>query len=202
VLDIGGGKGIHSFYAAWRGAKEVVCLEPETDGSHSGVIEKFQRLSRCLQLHNVTLEQEKVQSFDPKGREFDIILMHNVINHLDETACINLLENEASKVSYKEVFLKINSFSANGSKLVICDCSRYNFFALFKIPNPFVPSIEWHKHQAPEVWIELLREAGYIDSRISWSSFNSLGNLGRVIIGNKIMSYFFTSHFCLMMQKP
>ena len=37
VLDIGGGSGLHSFYAACMGAKEVVCLEPETEGSRSGI---------------------------------------------------------------------------------------------------------------------------------------------------------------------
>jgi SAM-dependent methyltransferase len=201
VLDIGGGKGIHSFYAAWRGAKEVICLEPEADGSSSGVIEKFQRLSRSLRLNNISLEQEKIQSCDPKGRKFDLTLMHNVINHLDEIACMRLLEDKAAKASYREVFLKISALSANGATLIICDCSRYNFFALFKLPNPFVPSIEWHKHQAPEVWIELLNEAGYINSQIRWSSFNKLSKLGRVTLGNKIASYFFMSHFCLMMQK-
>ena len=32
VLDIGGGSGLHSFYAACMGAKEVVCLEPGNGG--------------------------------------------------------------------------------------------------------------------------------------------------------------------------
>ena len=32
VLDIGGGSGLHSFYVACMGAKEVVCLEPENGG--------------------------------------------------------------------------------------------------------------------------------------------------------------------------
>jgi 2-polyprenyl-3-methyl-5-hydroxy-6-metoxy-1,4-benzoquinol methylase len=33
VLDIGGGDGVYSFYAAAMGAAEVVCLEPEAAGS-------------------------------------------------------------------------------------------------------------------------------------------------------------------------
>ena len=32
VLDIGGGYGLFSLYAASRGAKKVICLEPEADG--------------------------------------------------------------------------------------------------------------------------------------------------------------------------
>jgi len=30
MLDIGGGAGLFSFYAACKGATEVICLEPET----------------------------------------------------------------------------------------------------------------------------------------------------------------------------
>ena len=37
MLDIGGGSGIYSFYAACAGAREVICLEPEAAGSMSGV---------------------------------------------------------------------------------------------------------------------------------------------------------------------
>ena len=48
VLDIGGGSGLHSFYTACMGAKEVVCLEPETEGSRSGRGAKFRRLSGIL----------------------------------------------------------------------------------------------------------------------------------------------------------
>ena len=40
VLDIGGGSGLHSFYAACMGAEEVVCIEPETEGSRSGMEDK------------------------------------------------------------------------------------------------------------------------------------------------------------------
>ena len=44
VLDIGGGSGLHSFYAACMGAKEIVCLEPETEGSRFGMGAKFRKV--------------------------------------------------------------------------------------------------------------------------------------------------------------
>lgn len=202
VLDIGGGSGLHSFYAACSGAKEVVCLEPESEGSALGVNEKFKKLNRLLLLDNVVLEPATLQAFESHGEAFDIILLHNSINHLDETACINLLKADCSKIIYKELFSKIYSLSNKGAKLIICDCSRYNFFALLKIHNPFAPSIEWHKHQAPEVWANLLAEVGFVNSKIRWSSFNRLRHVGRVLLGNKLMAYFLRSHFCLTMDKP
>src|SRR5438067_4566581 len=43
VLDIGGGDGIYSFYAAARGATEVMCLEPEARGAIPGAANIFER---------------------------------------------------------------------------------------------------------------------------------------------------------------
>ena len=202
VLDIGGGIGLYSFYAACRGAKKVVCLEPEAEGSSSKVTDKFHKLSKLLELNNVALKTVTLQAFEPEDETFDIILLHNSINHLDETACINLQRDSNSKAVYQEIFAKIFSLSNKGAKLIICDCSRYNFFAMFKIRNPFAPTIEWHKHQAPEVWAILLGEAGFRNPKIRWSSFNRLRNWGRVLFGNRLMAYFMTSHFCLTMDKP
>ena len=201
VLDIGGGSGLHSLYAAYRGAKEVVCLEPEAEGSCPGANEKFRKLSRNLELNNVTLEPITIQDFEPEGKRFDIILLQNSINHLDETACINLLKDESSKTTYKKIFSKISSLSNSGAKLIVCDCSRYNLFALLRIKNPFARRIEWQKHQSPEVWANLLSEVGFVNPNIRWTSFNRLRHWGKVIIGNKLISYFLISHFCLTMYK-
>src|SRR5688572_13867729 len=44
VLDIGSGAGLNGFYAACRGARDVVCLEPEVNGSTAGVRGKFLRI--------------------------------------------------------------------------------------------------------------------------------------------------------------
>jgi SAM-dependent methyltransferase len=200
-LDIGGGYGIHSFYAGCKGAKEVLCIEPEFEGSSSKTIEKYRYLNNILKLKNVRLETKTIQDFEPSDTKFDIILLHNSINHLNEYACINLLKEDSSKSIYISIFSKISLLSNNGAKIIICDCSRYNFYAMLKIINPFVRTIEWHKHQSPETWISLLKEVGFIKPKIKWTSFNTLRFVGRIFIGNRIMSYFLNSHFCLRMEK-
>ncbi len=202
VLDIGGGFGLYSFYAACRGAGKVVCLEPEADGSSSGATDKFHRLERLLGYDNVELRPVALQALELEGETFDVILLHHSINHLDETACINLLEESKSRAVYEEICSTIYSLSNRAAKLIVCDCSRYNFFALLGIRNPFAPTIEWHKHQAPEVWASLLGEAGFVNPGIRWSSFGELRNWGRVLIGNRMMAYLLTSHFCLTMDAP
>ena len=202
VLDIGGGSGLHSFYAACMGAREVVCLEPETEGSRSGMEAQFRKLGGILGYNQVKFEPVTFQAFEPRGKQFDIILLHNSINHLDETACINLLNDEASKAIYLNMFSKLSALSSSGTKLIVCDCSRYNFFALLRVRNLFAPTIEWHKHQAPEVWVDLLSQVGFVNPRIRWTSFNTLRSPGRVLLGNKLLSYFLRSDFRFTMDKP
>ena len=104
VLDIGGGSGLHSFYTACMGAQEVLCLEPETEGSRSGIGAKFRRLGEILGCDYVKFEPVTFQAFEPAGKQFDIILLHNSINHLDETACISLVNDEASRAIYLSIF--------------------------------------------------------------------------------------------------
>ena len=200
VLDIGSGSGLHSFYAACMGAKEVVCLEPETEGSRSGMGAKFRKLGGILERDQVKFEPVTFQAFEPAGKQFDIILLHNSINHLDETACIDLLNDEASKAIYLNMFSKLSALSSSGAKLIVCDCSRYNFFALLRVRNLFAPTIEWHKHQAPEVWVDLLSQVGFVNPRVRWTSFNTLRSPGRVLVGNKLLSYFLRSDFRFTME--
>ena len=201
VLDIGGGSGLHSFYTACMGAEAVVCLEPETEGSRSGMGTKFRKLNGMLGTDQVKFEPVTFQAFEPAEKQFDIILLHNSINHLDETACINLLNDDASKAIYMDICSKLSSLASSGAKLIVCDCSRYNFFALFRIRNPFAPTIEWHKHQAPEIWVDLLSQVGFGNPRVRWTSFNTLRSLGRVLLGNRLLSYFLRSDFRFTMEK-
>lgn len=201
VLDIGAGAGVNGFYAACNGARDVLCVDPEADGSTGGATEKFARIRKRLGLDNIRLESAYFQSFDAGDRKFDVILLHNSINHLDETACINLLTDDAARSSYRLIFEKIAALSNPGATLILCDCSRYNFFAALGLRNPVMPTIEWDKHQAPEVWAQLLGEAGFVNPRIRWSSFNRLGSAGERFLGNKVAAYFLKSHFCLTLQK-
>jgi SAM-dependent methyltransferase len=201
VLDIGGGSGLISFYAACRGARDVVCLEPEGEGSSHGAREAFQKRSAFLKLDNVVFRPTTLQAFDSDGAPFDVIVLCNSINHLDEAACMSLLETGASRIVYKELFSKMFALSSHGARLIACDCSRDNFFARYGIRNPFAPTIEWNKHQAPETWVDLLREAGFVNPEIRWTSPNRLRRWGGILLGNRPMAYFLDSHFCLHVDK-
>lgn len=201
MIDIGGGSGLFSFYAAIMGAESVICLEPETKGSTKGATERFKQLSTKLSLNNVGLQKVRFQDFDPNGKKFDIILLHNSINHLNEQACIALENDESARKEYAMIFQKISEIAAPGAELIIADCSRQNFFALLNIANPFEPTIEWYKHQTPEFWINMLSSHNFVRPQIRWTSFSILGKIGRLLFGNRFLSYFLSSHFVLVMYK-
>lgn len=200
VLDVGGGAGLNTFYMAYRGAQKVVCLEPEAAGSSSGMTHTFRRLHETLGYDNVELRTLPIQELEPGDETFDVILLYNSINHLDEPACIRLLDNAEARATYREILARIRALAAPGGQLIVCDCSRYNFFERVGLQNPFVSTIEWHKHQTPEFWTGLLREVGFDRPRVRWSTFGRLGRLGTILIANRPAAYMLTSHFCLTMK--
>lgn len=201
MLDIRGGSGLYSFFPACSGAERVICLEPELEGSRKGTFDKFKLLSTSLSLGNIDLLPVRFQEFDAGNQTFDIILLHNSINHLDEEACIKLQYDNDSRNRYGLILQKLSKIAAPGAKLIIADCSRYNFFASLGIKNPFAPTIEWHKHQSPEFWSNMLSNYGFINPNIRWMSFIGLEKIGRLLFGNRFASFFTTSHFLLVMDK-
>jgi SAM-dependent methyltransferase len=201
VLDIGGGTGLYSFYAAARGAHEVTCLEPEDAGSTRGVSEEFTRMRDLLGLQNVVLVPETLQTFQADPNSFDIVLLLSSINHLDEQATINLLQDRGAAESYKDLFAKIAEIAADGAELVITDSSPRNIFRSLNMKHPFLKSVEWHKHQMPQVWAELLAGVGFDQPRINWYSFDRLGRVGSLLFANQFAAFFLTSYFRLHMRK-
>ena len=203
VLDVGAGLGLCSFYAACMGAEKVISLEPEADGATTGVRSDFEKIKDMLGANQITIFPTTVQNFDPQGEKFDVIILDDCINHLDEDACTKLHKNDKqAKDSYIKIFNKIASVSAPGSKIVITDCSRYNIFPLLGLKNPLCPTIEWHKHQSPECWAKLLTKTGFKNPWIRWRSLNRFGSTGRLIFGNKAVAFFLLSRFFLTMEKP
>lgn len=204
VLDVGGGKGLLSFYAAVKGAKKAVCLEPEVDGSRNGMINGYHDLQRVLpetlpvELKPLTLQQYLLQT---GAEKYDVIIMHNSINHLDEEACIHLLKDDASYRGYLAIFKDVFRIMKKGGILIATDCSCNNFFNDIGMKNIFCPTIEWHKHQKPRTWITLLEEAGFKNPKVKWLAPNRMGKPGSLLMSNYFMSYLTRSFFKITMKK-
>ena len=76
-----------------------------------------------------------------------------------------------------------------------------NLFGDLGIRNPFARDIDWKIHQEPNIWIDILKEQGFHDLKINWSTFNSLGKTGRYFFENKFFSYLTLSHFYFWVEK-
>lgn len=202
VIDIGGGSGLFGLYAATQGAQNVVVMEPEFDGSSAGMNNNFYSLKQSMgNPDNVELVVDVLENYDAKNQLFDIVLMHNSVNHIDEQGCIQLHESVEAKQNYKQFFSLISDLSSNNAILIICDCTNQNFYNKFGRVNPFMKTIEWDKHQPPEVWADIAKEVGYTKAAVSWTSMNALGSVGKKLFGNRLVSYLTLSHFRLLMQK-
>ena len=202
LLDVGGGAGLLAVYAAVRGA-EAVCVEPEAHGSTSGVTAKFSQLRLAVgpQLA-VELVSAPIQDYLSTPRRFDVVVIANAINHLNEEACIRLRVDPAAQSAYQDLFSALFRALNPGGWLIATDCSSANFFSAIGVRSPFMPDIEWHKHQPPRVWDRLLQRCGFAPATVRWSAPNTLGWLGRLVFGNRVAAYFVLSHFRLAARKP
>lgn len=199
-LDIGAGDGLHCLYAAAKGARRVVGLEPEAAGSSAGAQETFASAVRELGFDGVELLPVTLQEYEPDGEPFDVILLNSSINHLDEEACLRLHEDAGARALYRGLFEKLAALAAPGAALIAIDCSRRNFFGrLWK--NPILPWIEWEKHQTPQLWAKLLTDVGFERPRVRWLTFNTLRAPGRLLLGNRVAAFFLISAFCLTARK-
>jgi len=201
MIDIGGGSGIYSFYAAVRGARDIVCLEPEADGSSTRSTGFFGVLRSALPSAPVRLDSRTIQEYPIDDGPFDVVFMHASINHLDEEACVTLLDEPSSWQRYKTVLTRVSELATPGAQIIVCDCSRYNLFASLGIKNPLAPVIEWEKHHAPEVWAKLLQETGFHDPKIKWEPLYRFGRVGKLLLANRLAAYCLKSIFCLRMTK-
>lgn len=198
VLDIGAGDGTHSLYMATQGA-DVLALEPEAAGSEdSGPYQTLKSL--CEKHDRLEAEPETLQSFE-RDEQFDLIYMHDVINHLDEEVCIQLHESQEAQQTYQDIFREMYGLTAEDGTVLIADCDRTHFYDNVGLDNPFTPNIEWHKHQPPQLWSGLLQSVGYRQRDLDWTPIVQFGNLGTKLTGNYVASHLTRSHFRLVMDK-
>lgn len=201
VLDIGGGVGLAATYALAHGAERATLLEPEAAGSQNRQLIRARSIRQELGLTDrLTIEPCTLQEFDCDGGSFDVAILEASINHLDEDAVVSLLESEAARERYRAIITKLGLLLRPGSNIVISDCARHNFFGDLGLRNPLVPSIDWQKHQQPKTWIRLFESCGFSTPTVRWGIHNTLGPLGRRLLGNAVAFYFISSYFILTMR--
>ena len=192
VLEIGCGKGALLAWAALQDAEFVLGLEPEEDGARSGSYNVLERVVSDLKLDTVEIRASKLddQFF---SEPFDIIILYNVINHLDEQAVKDLHRNPASYSTFLDIVRKIKTLTARKGIVILADAARSNLWGDLGSRSPFAKSIEWNKHQDPMTWQRLFEEVGFKLLDLRWSHLYPLGKWSSTFL----IHYVTISHFVM-----
>jgi SAM-dependent methyltransferase len=196
VLDVGAGDGLFTRHIAEAGARRVVALEPEAAGSGTGAASVLERRILAAGLDNVECRRETFQSYPGAPGSFDILLLHHVVNHLDEAAVVRLHLDDDARMRYRALLGRCRELLRVGGVAVIVDCARVNLFRWLGHHHPLAPTIEWTKHQNPETWIGLLEEAGFGTIQLYWPIARRL-RVARRLLANRYMALALDSRFVL-----
>src|SRR5215470_4369117 len=125
ALEIGAGDGMISLWMLSAGARSVVSLEPEADGSSHDAAATIEKHARALGLDSGrwSVRRETFQSFKP-DRPFRAILSQDSVNHLDEDACVRLLDDPSARRTYRDLFARMADMLESGGHVILADCAR------------------------------------------------------------------------------
>ena len=194
VLDVGCGSGAWVLWSAINGAGQVVGIEPEADGSTLHTLSTLRQTVERLGLHqNVSVFDYFLDQLPMQEHEFDVIVMFNVINHLNEEAVVDIHKNPDSFKRYLDIGQDLRRRIKPGGWLIVADCGRTNFFYFLGLASPVVKTIEWDKHQDPPIWTKVFTEAGFCSVDLRWSPLQPFTR----ITANWLVQYFTCSHFVL-----
>lgn len=194
VLEIGCGTGAWAIWAALEGASKVIGIEPEAEGSSEHSLDRFRQNIETLALQDrVEAQSCTLQELPVCAEPFDVVIMFNVINHLDESAVVNLHNDKNSLERYLTLLRKLHLHMSSSGWAVVADCARDNIWPRLGLPSPFMRSIEWQKHQNPKIWIDVFTRAGFQTFDLRWSPLQPIPKL----TGNRFVEYLTCSHFVL-----
>jgi len=197
VLEVGCGLGPWALWAALHGAQRVVGIEPEADGSHTNVLEQFEANIKTLDLqHCIEASGHMLHELSRPKRPFDVIVMYDVINHLDEEAVERLHHDAACARRYVALLRHVHSLMQPGGWLIVADCARANFWHHLGLPAPLARTIAWQKHQNPGLWTRLGAQAGFQYADLRWSPLQPW----RRLTANWLVQYLTCSHFVLRLR--
>ena len=194
VLDIGGGNGIYSYFSTYKGATSSLNLEPFSSGS------TFFKKTNKINLLEIQTLNKTLQEFNSEAK-FDIIILHDSINHLDEETFSKIHLEKKSFDKYRILVDKIISFLDNEGLIIITDCSSRNFWGNIGVKNPFAPSIDWELHQPPNLVLKFF-DKSKMSVKVRWSPFKRFGHFGILLsyLG-ELPAFFMQSHFNIHLRR-
>jgi Predicted RNA methylase len=197
LLEVGCGTGAWGIWAALHGAHRVIGIEPEATGSSPGTLATFQQIVATLGLgEQIEATEHSLQEFPIPERPFDVVIMYNVINHLDEEAVVVLHRDAEAFARYVSILQNLRLLMRSDGWVVVADCMRDNFWPRLGLHSPFAPGIEWSKHQSPHTWIDIFEHAGFQSFDLRWSPLQPFPKL----TANRFVQWLTCSHFVLRLR--
>jgi SAM-dependent methyltransferase len=201
ILDIGGGNGIASFHALHSSANSFAwVVDPIAEGSNERMFEEYESMKKYYDSGRVNFHRDYVDTL-LEPHTFDIIVMHNTINHIGEDILKDISHNSNAYSEYVRRLKTILDRLSNDGVLIVADCGSKNFFRKMGLKSPFAPSIDWHLHCEPGIWKEMIEEIGFSHIKTQWTARREFGEFGKTFLANRICSYFLNSHFVSFYQK-
>lgn len=207
ILEIGAGNGLYACCVASLHADHLVAIEPEMDGSRNTSIDIFKQGIEKLNLHNIEFHPVAMQAYAAPAASFDLIYMLTVINHLDETHVQTLDQDEHSREVFRNLLQPVYDWLKPRGMLVISDnTNTHAYRSLLRLgvlkKHPFVPQIEWEKHQPPQVWGKLLESIGFTSIQYHWATLWRYPWIPRFLCDNVVAAHLYSGVFVLRAQRP
>ena len=198
VLDVGCGHGAWCFWSVLNGAAFAQGLEPEAAGSSPGMVGTFQTLAKKYELERkVSCLPVKLEDFSA-DQKFDIAISYASINHMDESAVQRLHLDPSAVMTYLDKLAHLHTLLNPRAEVIVVDCGRFNLWNRIGIKNPLIRTIEFQKHQEPEIWIRVFEEAGYAYRDLRWSPLYPFGWATM----NRLAQILTASEFTLRFRAP
>lgn len=207
VLEVGAGNGLYACCVASLGAKHIIALEPEAEGSGQAVGKTLVQNAYKLGLTNLKYIPCTLQDFTTPTSSLDLIYMLAVVNHLDEKHVQTLHSDERSRSVFQHLLRPVWEWLKPGGMFVLTDASRHHAYEpLIRLKllrrHPFQPAIEWEKHQPPRVWQNLLQDLGYYPVEFHWATNWRYPWIPRLLVDNIIAAHLYSSLFVMRAHKP
>jgi SAM-dependent methyltransferase len=194
VLEIGAGSGTLCFWAGFHGAQEVVGLEPDIAGSTHGDVQLFETMIDQTGLNTVKLCKKTIQEYRAPVEQFDVVVSHNSMEHLDESVVSRLRSDASARQVYAQILQGVARSMKPGAQFIICNQSMTNFWPMVGRRNPFSPTVDWPLHPTPRTWKRLLLANGFRDVEVDWPVRYRARRLGP-LAANAVFAFFTDSMF-------
>ena len=135
ILDIGGGNGLASFHALDNSSScSAWVVDPIAEGSNELMFEQYESMKKNYDPGRINFHRDYVDTL-LEPNTFDIIVMHNTINHIGEDILEDINNSSEAYAEYVSRLKTILDRLSSDGTLIVADCGSKNFFG--KIPPIF-----------------------------------------------------------------